>query len=33
MGQEGATAGDAFDMDALEKSLGINKPALPSGST
>ena len=33
MGQEGTSAGDAFDMDALEKSIGINKPAIPSGSS
>ena len=31
MGQEGTSNGDAFDLEALEKSLGINKTALPSG--
>ena len=33
MGQEGASGSDGFDLDALEKSLGINKIAVPSSST
>jgi hypothetical protein len=33
MGQEGASGSDGFDLDALEKSLGINKTAVPSSST
>ena len=33
MGQEGASGSDGFDLDALEKSLGINKTAIPSSST
>ena len=31
MGQESTSGGDAFDLEALEKSLGINKTAAPSG--
>ena len=33
MGQESTGSGEAFDLDGLEKSLGINKTAVPSGST
>ena len=33
MGQVGASGSDGFDLDALEKSLGINKTAVPSSST
>ena len=33
MGQEGGSGSDGFDLDALEKSLGINKIAVPSSST
>ena len=33
MGQDGASGSDDFDLDALEKSLGINKTAVPSSST
>ena len=32
MGQENTGGDGAFDLEALEKSLGLNKTAIPSGS-